>query len=239
MARVGDLARLLPQARPEDDHDRRPDRLPAPPRQARRARRRRPRCRPASASSRSSATARWSTTSTTSRWSRATSTGKDDVLVRVHSECLTGDVFHSLRCDCGEQLESRAGDDRAARARACCSTSPRRGAASACSTSCAAYKLQEEGLDTVDANLQARPARRPARLRHRRADPRRPRADARSGSSPTTPRRSAAWRATGCASPTRCRSSTRPTRTTRPTCAPRPSGWATRCTTRACRSTRR
>ena len=29
----------------------------------------------------------------------------DDVLVRVHSECLTGDVFHSLRCDCGEQLD--------------------------------------------------------------------------------------------------------------------------------------
>jgi 3,4-dihydroxy 2-butanone 4-phosphate synthase / GTP cyclohydrolase II len=32
--------------------------------------------------------------------------GKPDVLVRVHSECLTGDVFHSLRCDCGEQLEA-------------------------------------------------------------------------------------------------------------------------------------
>src|SRR6202163_1076968 len=32
--------------------------------------------------------------------------GQSDVLVRVHSECLTGDVFHSLRCDCGEQLES-------------------------------------------------------------------------------------------------------------------------------------
>src|SRR5919201_6263615 len=31
--------------------------------------------------------------------------GAKDVLVRVHSECLTGDVFHSLRCDCGEQLE--------------------------------------------------------------------------------------------------------------------------------------
>src|SRR5947208_11233443 len=30
----------------------------------------------------------------------------DDVLVRVHSECLTGDTFHSFRCDCGEQLES-------------------------------------------------------------------------------------------------------------------------------------
>ena len=33
--------------------------------------------------------------------------GEPDVLVRVHSECLTGDVFHSLRCDCGEQLERR------------------------------------------------------------------------------------------------------------------------------------
>ena len=48
---------------------------------------------------------------------RETLTGRDhlalvmgelggDVLVRVHSECLTGDVFHSLRCDCGEQLEA-------------------------------------------------------------------------------------------------------------------------------------
>ncbi|HEV2753835.1 MAG TPA: hypothetical protein VGV36_08385 [Solirubrobacteraceae bacterium] len=35
--------------------------------------------------------------------------GEEDVLVRVHSECLTGDVFHSLRCDCGEQLESALG----------------------------------------------------------------------------------------------------------------------------------
>src|ERR1041385_7891919 len=32
--------------------------------------------------------------------------GQEDVLVRVHSECLTGDVFHSLRCDCGQQLET-------------------------------------------------------------------------------------------------------------------------------------
>ncbi len=32
-------------------------------------------------------------------------TGKEDILVRVHSECMTGDVFGSLRCDCGEQLE--------------------------------------------------------------------------------------------------------------------------------------
>ena len=85
----------------------------------------------------------------------------------------------------------------------------------------------------------ARAAGRPARLRHRRADPRRPRADARSGSSRTTRRRSAAWRATGCRSPSRSRSSTCPTRTTRPTCAPSASAWATRCTTRASTSTRR
>ena len=39
--------------------------------------------------------------------------GAEDVLVRVHSECLTGDVFHSLRCDCGEQLEAALADDRA------------------------------------------------------------------------------------------------------------------------------
>ena len=57
--------------------------------------------------------------------------GKADVLVRVHSECLTGDVFHSLRCDCGEQLESALAMIEP-RARACCCTWPRRAAASAC-----------------------------------------------------------------------------------------------------------
>ena len=38
--------------------------------------------------------------------------GAEDVLVRVHSECLTGDVFHSLLCDCGEQLEQAPRSDR-------------------------------------------------------------------------------------------------------------------------------
>ena len=58
--------------------------------------------------------------------------GAEDVLVRVHSECLTGDVFHSLRCDCGEQLELALRADRAPRSAACSSTWRRRGAASAC-----------------------------------------------------------------------------------------------------------
>ena len=54
----------------------------------------------------------------------------DDVLVRVHSECLTGDVFGSLRCDCGEQLEAALAAI-APRETACCCTWRRRGAASA------------------------------------------------------------------------------------------------------------
>ena len=80
--------------------------------------------------------------------------GAENVLVRVHSECLTGDVFHSLRCDCGEQLEPALAQDRAPRSAACCSTWRRRAAGSACSTSCSAYELQEQGLDTVEANLE-------------------------------------------------------------------------------------
>jgi 3,4-dihydroxy 2-butanone 4-phosphate synthase / GTP cyclohydrolase II len=79
--------------------------------------------------------------------------GQDNVLVRVHSECLTGDVFGSMRCDCGLQLQAAMKQVAEAGMGAVVYLRGHEGRGIGIGHKLLAYQLQDQGHDTVDANI--------------------------------------------------------------------------------------